>query len=288
METAARVSERRERKALLLLLATVVMLLLTLVPAGRTYAAGLKLNTKKIVLYLGGPKTYQVKTYYKGKKVNARYRTSASRIAAVNSKGVVTAKRAGRCYVTAKYGKKSIRVAVYVRRDTARYRRILAKYRRFLKLTYITYSDDGSRGRADNFCSYDLDGDGVPELLAAVVKGSDRYYVLYSFEGGKITFGQRLGACTAFSWYPNAKVLAFRTFSDRRSIYHYARYNDGELEDVATVVVYKGKTTYYAEGEKVSALSFRKFVDHDLLNYEAPQVFYPYVNTAANRSAYLK
>lgn len=278
----------RQSRILLLIAALMIAMVMVMVPAAKAEAAGLKLNRKNVTLYLSGKKTYRLKARMDGVRVHPTYRSSAKKIATVSDSGKIRAKKAGSCTITANYNGVKARVRVNVRKDNSgRRKAAIQAYNDFLKQPYVTYTEAGARGQADLFYSLDLDGNRVPELLTAVASGPDRWYVLYNFRGGKISYGQRIGAATVFKWYPKAGVLAFRTFDRGRSYYHYATYDGRELEVVARVTEYNGRTTYRVDGEKVDALEFRESVDHDLLNYEGGIDIIPHVNTPDNRAAFL-
>lgn len=287
MKNTAKMREGRLAGLMMVFAAVFLSLFITAAMPGRAEAAGLKLSKSKVTLYLSGKKTAKVTATYKGEKVTPKFSSSSKHVAVVSGSGKIKAKHTGSCTITARYKNKKAKIKVRVKARTAAWNRAVRKYNSFLMQPYVTYKDSGARDQADLFFSLDLDGSGVPELFTAVASGTDRYYVLYSISGGKINFGQRLGAAAAFTWYSKAKVLGYRTYSGKKSIYHYARYQDGSLDDLATVTVRGKTTTYRAGGGKVSALSFRSYVDHDLLNYEGGKAVTPYVNTPQNRKAHL-
>lgn len=278
----------RRQAAWLILLAAVFAMLLAVLSPDQAHAASLKLNKKKIVLALAGPKTANLHVTASGVTVRAKFSSSSKRVATVNREGRVTAKRTGSCWITAKYGKKKVKCKIVVKKKMATYSKSIKKYKDFLKHSYVTYQIDGSRDQADNFYSLDLDGNAIPELLTCVVSGPDRLYVLYHYKGGRISVGQMMGAATAIKWYPRAQVLAYRTWAGGKSYYHYARFDGTRLADVAWVTVHKRKTTYTVRGRDVDVLAFRSFVDHDLLDYEGGQDLVAHVNTPYNRSVFLK
>lgn len=284
--TAGEETGRKSRLMFILLTAILVLFLTAAVPA-RAEASTLTISDSKVSLYLKGTKTTRIYAYLDGKSVKPKFSSTSKRIATVNKSGKITAKKAGVCYIIAKYGKKKVRCKVVVKRQSSEYEKAISKYNDFLKYSYVTFQDSGRRKQADNFFSLDVDGNGIPELFAAAVYGPDRWYVMYTFEDGKMSFGQRIGAGNNFSWYPKAKVLGYQTFVGNKAYYHYTQLDDGELVERARVTVKGKKTTYSVDGEKVSAIEFREAVDHDLLNFEGPRRLIPPVNTPANRAVYL-
>ncbi|MEE0419477.1 MAG: Ig-like domain-containing protein [Lachnospiraceae bacterium] len=62
----------------------------------------IKLNKKKVTLYTTGKSTVQLNAVLNGKKNKVSWKSSNTSVASVNSKGKVTAKRAGKVTITAK------------------------------------------------------------------------------------------------------------------------------------------------------------------------------------------
>ena len=166
----------------------------------------------------------------------------------------------------------------------------------FLMNPYVTYTEKGNRGQADNFYSLDLDGNGIPELLVNVVTANgNRYHVLYHYTDNQITIGQELGVCGDFIWYPSARVMNYTQYESGQTLYFWSRDNGITLNSMAIIRHRKGKNTYYVTdgsigtyGIQIDALDFRNYVDHDILGYSASKSIVLHVNTPYNRSRYLK
>ncbi len=275
------------------------VMLSVLISSCIAFAGTVTISKKKCNLYTNGGKE-QIRLYVMkdGKKVSASWKSSNKKVATVSSKGLVKAKKSGTAKITASYGGQKFTCKVTVRKKSGTYKKCIETYNVFLKQPYVTYKSDGSHGQADNFCSVDLDKNGIPELLVCVVApGGDRYHVLYRYTKGKMTTGQRLGICRDFIWYSSRKIMNYTEIESDRILSVYAKHNGVTLNSRAVAVYeYDGDESYYkssADGKKVfykkiSALKFRNYVDHDLLKYKGGKKLTLYVNTPYNRSRYLK
>ena len=76
-------------------------------------AKKMKINKKKITLYIGKTKTYKVKNKKKSAKV--KWKSSNKKVAKVSKKGKVKAIKAGKATITAKVGKKKFKCKVTVK-----------------------------------------------------------------------------------------------------------------------------------------------------------------------------
>lgn len=74
-------------------------------------AAGMKLNKKKVTIYVGQALTLKVK----GKKKKVKWKSTNKKVAKVNKKGKVTGLKAGKSTIIAKVGKKSLKCKVSVK-----------------------------------------------------------------------------------------------------------------------------------------------------------------------------
>ena len=77
-------------------------------------AAGMKLNKKKVTIYVGKSTTLKVK----GKKKKVKWKSTNKKVAKVNKKGKVTGLKAGKSTIIAKVGKKSLKCKVSVKNKT--------------------------------------------------------------------------------------------------------------------------------------------------------------------------
>lgn len=271
--------------------------LMALVPSVRAYAGSVKISKKKVSLYTnGGRKKIHLYLYENGEKVSAKWKSSKKSVAKVSSSGTVTARKKGTAKITATYKGKKYTCKIKVRRTSKTYKKCIKAYNKFLMNPYVTYTSKGARDQADNFCSMDLDGNGIPELLVNVVASNgSRYHVLYRYSGGKMSTGQILGVCRDFIWYPSKKVMCYTKVEKKQTLTVWSKHNSVTLNAKAIIVRKSGKNKYYvgettdgSYGTKVSALKFRNYVDHDLLNYSSSKAVTLHVNTPYNRSVFLK
>ena len=79
--------------------------------SGLTVQAAAKLNKKTVTITTG--KTYKLQV--RGTKKKAKWTSSNKVIATVNQKGLIKAKKPGKCYITAKIGKKKYKCTVTVK-----------------------------------------------------------------------------------------------------------------------------------------------------------------------------
>lgn len=96
-----------------------VMVMFTAFPV-QTEAATVKLNKKKVTVYVG--QTTTLKITGTGKKVT--WSSSDKKVATVSKKGKVTAKKKGTATITAKVGKKSYKCKVTVKNPTINKKRL--------------------------------------------------------------------------------------------------------------------------------------------------------------------
>lgn len=90
----------------------VLMITCLMVFTGNAYAkTRVSLSSKKVTLCVGDKTTLRL-TGAKAKKV--KWSSSNKKVATVNRKGIVTAKKAGKAVITAKYGKKKYRAKITV------------------------------------------------------------------------------------------------------------------------------------------------------------------------------
>lgn len=288
--------ETRKRTWLLIPALIAVSILMALMPSSRVFAS-VKISKKRVNLYTnGGREKIHLYVYDDGEKVSAKWKSSKKRVATVSSSGVVKAKRTGTAKITATYAGRKFTCRIKVRRTSGTYKKAIKAYNTFLMNPYVTYKKDGSKAQADNFRTIDLDGNGIPELIVNVVTDDgSRYHVLYHFINKKMTTGQILGDCSDFVWYPSRKVMRYREYeSSTRFLDVYSKDNGITLNSFAIALTKKNKTTYYISdgsddtyGEKISAVDFRDYVDHDKLRYSASSSVTLYLNTPYNRSRYL-
>ena len=89
----------------------VMLLVVTMAAPATVSAAPVRLNKSSVTVLVG--KTYQLKV--KGTKKKAKWSSSNKKVATVNSKGVITGRKAGTVKVTAKIGKKKYTCKVKIK-----------------------------------------------------------------------------------------------------------------------------------------------------------------------------
>lgn len=108
-------------------------------------AASIKLNKKKMTIYVGQSVTLKVKG---AKKKKVKWKSSKKKIAKVTNKGKVTGCKVGKATITAKVGKKSLKCKVVVKKKTTKMtagqRNALARAK-----SYLAYSAFSKKGLKD-------------------------------------------------------------------------------------------------------------------------------------------
>lgn len=140
-----------------------------------------KLNKTKLELLLGKNKSYRLKATVSGPSKSVVWTSSNKRVAAVSSKGKVTAKREGTAIITAKANGISTKCKVTVNNKTIynAYQKLVLKKDRYGNYIYPTY-----------YCM-DINNDRIPELLLLTdFKYSKEYlgisgYKVYTYKNGK-------------------------------------------------------------------------------------------------------
>lgn len=286
-------------KRIWLLIPALIMfsIIIALMSSSRAFAGDVQISLTKLNLYTnGGRKSIRLYIYDDGQPVQANWKSSKKKVAAVSSNGVVTAKKKGTAKITASYAGATYTCTIKVSGTSGVYKNCIKAYKSFLMNPYVTYTSGGKTAQADNFYSIDLDSNGIPELLVNVVDSSGkRYHVLYHFKDWRISTGQILGACSDFIWYPSRRIMNYRKIESDQSLYVYSRDNGTTLNSLAIDQRKHGKDTYYISdgsmgsyGTKISSLQFHNYVDRDLLNYSDSKRITLYVNTPYNRSRFLK
>lgn len=156
-------------------------------------AAAVRLNRTNCILDIGS--TINLKVL--GTRKKAKWSTSNRRIATVGGNGLVTAKKAGKCVITAKIGRKKYRCRVSVsskgllaKRANKAYAYFLAKNQScFVAEPYnFQKQNNEKRTTVSSFFVADLNGDRIPELITYHENAYQKGVVqLYTYKEGKIT-----------------------------------------------------------------------------------------------------
>lgn len=104
-------------KKLKYLVAVVLCIILAMFPVQASAASGgIKLNKSSVTLKLNGTKTVQLKAKVTGQSSKVTWKSSNSKVAAVNSSGKVTAKGTGKATITARANGKTAKCTVTVKK----------------------------------------------------------------------------------------------------------------------------------------------------------------------------
>ena len=234
-------------------------------------AASIKLNKTSITMYTG--KTSTLKVSGTSKKVT--WSTSNKKVATVSSKGVVSAKSAGKATITAKVSNKNLNCKVTVKKQTTSKNTARKAYYNFLK-SYKFTTDPSTRA----FNLIYINNDSIPELI---VFDGDYHAVggkVYTYANGKVKYigafgeygtflykekkgvicsswmGQGVCASTYFKWDGSklSKIISFRSVekidSNMNIVYNYY-INDKKV----TRSKYKSSIAPYQKGLKSVSVS---------------------------------
>lgn len=192
--------------------------------------ASIKLNKSKLTIYKGKKAT--LKATVTGASTKVKWKSSNSSIAAVNSKGKITAKKAGTCKITATANGKKATCTVTVKSPASAnnaYKKIIQKYEsKYGKAKLYT---SGYMHYWKGLCFaklLDFNGDGTKELVLAYQNGvgktdNIKYHVeLWTYNGKK---AKRI--CSSVSWSGN-NCEYFGGFSIAKTAGNYLLYlSDG-------------------------------------------------------------
>lgn len=129
------------------------------------------LNKTKATIYTSGKKTVQLKATVTGASSKVTWKSSDKKIATVNGKGLVTAKKAGTVAITAKANGLTVKCKVTVKTKTLDENEI---YKQYLANSKATLSDGTTLNLKDAYFTVaDIDGNGTLELL--IREGEDAY-----------------------------------------------------------------------------------------------------------------
>ena len=188
-------------------------------------AASIKLNKTSITMYTG--KTSTLKVSGTSKKVT--WSTSNKKVATVSSKGVVSAKSAGKATITAKVSNKNLKCKVTVKKQTTSKNTALKAYYNFLK-SYKFTTDPSTRA----FNLIYINNDSIPELIvfdgdyhAAGVK-------VYGYVNGKVKYISEFGGWGAFEYQEKKEVIRSYWVGQGNCIKNYYKWNGSKLSTIMT------------------------------------------------------
>lgn len=267
---------KRFRKLLLVLAVMLTVSAATgqsMAPIYSVSAANASLSKSKITLGVG--QRYTLKASGISKKIT--WKSSKESVASVNTAGVVTAKKEGITYITAKSGNISLKCKVTVKGDyKALYKKLLAK------------------GSQQYFLVLDINRDGIKELIVSDDPSAMRQEI-YTVKNGSI---KKLGELF-FSGAAVGPVIYYS--QSEKAIYHQwlthgaggggtALYkisgNGIKMSRYAWSGYSQGKTVYYiADNKKVSKNTYDTYVKQYFGNRLSKLKQYKMLkNTASNRN----
>lgn len=162
-----------------------------------TYAvaekSSIKLNKSKATIYTSGNKTIQLKATVEGASKKVTWKSSNKKIATVNSKGKVTAKKAGVTNITAKANGKTAKCKVIVKQKIPTKKEVYKIYKKYLSKNQSNYNYEGRNSNTESyktasaFFVVDLDKNGIPDLVTVHPMGwkYERLYI-FTYKNGKV------------------------------------------------------------------------------------------------------
>lgn len=179
---------KKERFAVILL---TMLFLLSALPIQSFAAtkASIKLKPKKITITAGDTRT--LTPTVKGKSQKVTWKSSNTKVAAVNSSGKITAKKAGKATITAKANGKTAKCTVTVKKSNyaKAYAAFLKKHpSKSSKYFYDASYSPSDKSFVSSFFLYDMDKNNVPELFT-YTNVNFRWHIVrvYTYKNGKVT-----------------------------------------------------------------------------------------------------
>ena len=253
----------------------------------------IKLNKSSATITLGGKASVQLKATISGIKGNVTWSSKNSKIASVSKSGKVTGKRAGSTVITAKAGKYTTKCKITVRKKKTAKKTAMDLYRKLLEKGKFDSTE--GKGSAYGFYLFDLDGNGVKEIL--ITRGKVCY--LYTCRQNKAVRLLARGGWGGSKWmyYKKKHVLLFEQGGAGIHEKTYYAIKNGKIVDVAhNSYDYNVNKHYYERnGKKTTKKKIEAYERQ--LNKEKPVTLEPNIgiagkgfrkNTAANRKRYLK
>lgn len=118
----------------MLLVAVAALLIVLVVPDNAQAASTVKLDKKSLTTYVGG----QTQLTMTGNAKNVKWSSSKTSVASVTSKGLVTAKKAGKAVITVKSGSKKATCTVTVKKQLSAKQAVAQLNSKLKKATCIT------------------------------------------------------------------------------------------------------------------------------------------------------
>lgn len=224
-----------------------------------TAAASIKLSKTKVSVYKN--KTVTLKAVVSGKSKKITWKSSNNKIAAINSKGVVTAKKVGKAVISATANGRTAKCTVTVKEKISSRKR--AQHQKYV--TYIKKFDQknkksmkqykgimytGSLSVKTYFAFMDIDRDGTDECIVKFTSGVKEVSTgdgeggqigrteIYTIKNGKVkaVVQQDAAFCGDYpgiSVYKDSKLIEFYTSGHSLTSYDFYEYTNGRLSKKA-------------------------------------------------------
>lgn len=252
---------------------TLVTCLAVLLPNSSQAAAkaSIKLNKTKATIYVG--KNIQLKASVTGKSKKVTWRSSNKNVAVVTSKGKVTAKKVGKVRVTAKANGKSKSCLVTVKKRSK-------PSKQTVQNAYKNYFNRNFKGnsmyRDGCYKLYDINKDGVSEMIVGYPAGMRSGCQLFTYKNGKVVkmhSGEFGGGCGVYGMNNKTICISQTNGLAVGDTYTFYKVSGSRLKKVVTYVsevIYNGSNisgvAYYKNKEKISREAFSNVIDK--LQYE--------------------
>lgn len=243
----------------LLVVVLVLVLSVVMMPATNVSAAKVKLNTKKVSIYVGG--TY--KLYVNNTKKKVKWSTSNKKVATVSAKGNIKGKKAGKATITAKVGSKKYKCQVTVKNVISANTKTVNINPGESKKVTITYSVNGTvtydiKDEDIVSCSWgEFKKDKIKLTIEAEEIGSTTVTVTNTYNNQKIKIKVNVVPAVKIK-LPSlpANLTNYRYNGKAKDIYKVTDIEYELDESYGTydlTLSFSGKRDYYYEGSNISS-----------------------------------
>lgn len=251
----------------------------------KTVKVNIRLNRSSAILVQG--KTLKLIAKVEGSKQKVKWSSSKKSVATVSAAGKIKAKKAGKATITAKIGKYKASCKVTVKAATPA-RLANNAYKKFLEQKSVKIAEDGKTRIVDleaaRFATWDVNGDGVKELL--IREKSDTGYgwgctYVYGAKGNKVVYIGMLpgGGTVDLPGIGKKSGLLYVYVKDHMS--YYFRHDiyevrNGKLQKKMRLELTFGSNSKTAKindkivSESVYTETFKKYLSDELPVHEGP------------------